>query len=198
MIAIARAGPADRSAAAVKVLVEVGTERSLPILLEAMGEASLRGVVEAGVARLADPQSLARLARAEKDPSTRRRWIAALLERDPVVALPPFMWFVSDDADRELREEALAVIRGMSHPPVEALTAMLDDRSMDRRFAAACVLGRVADRATLEGVIGLLDRPDRRREALLVLIHSSDPMAKRVVALASRDARLAGIVRNLQ
>ena len=187
----------DRAQAALRLLSEVGNARSLPALLAAAEDPALRAAALPGLIRLADARTLAGLARVEQDRRTRERLLAALLRREMAAALPLFLDFV-DDSDPQVRHAALAALDAMGDPPVEGFIAMLDAPRIERRFAAARALGRAAEPETLWRILPWVDRPERRREALVALLASPDPLAQTALASASHHSALAGLIQHLQ
>ena len=187
----------DRARAALRLLSEVGSARSLPALVAAAKDPALRTAALPGLIRLADERTLAGLVRVEQDRRTRERLLAALLRREMASALPLFLDFV-DDPDPQVRHAALAALDAMGDPPVEGLIAMLDAPRMERRFAAARALGRAAEPETLWRILSWVDRPERRREVLVALLASPDPLAQAALARASHHSALAGLIRHLQ
>jgi hypothetical protein len=113
------------------------------------------------------------------------RWLAAAAPADVDA-------FLAAVLARGWRDDALAAWRRSPSPPVAVLFARLDDAVVDRRLAAARVLGLAGDdavRAELERRV--LDN-DNRREALAALLSTADARAARFVAAAARSDRSVG------
>ena len=75
---------------------------------------------------------------------------------------------------------------------MELLFAFLEDPREPRRVAAARVLGRLEQPAVSAALISLALRNVQRREALLALLSSAEPQARRFVWQAGQDRSLAG------
>jgi hypothetical protein len=90
------------------------------------------------------------------------------------------------------RADAVAAWRRLPDPPARLLLARFDDALVDRRFAAARVLGAHGGpevRAELERMVRA---NASRREALAALLSSGDGRAAAFVAAAARADRSVG------
>lgn len=187
----------ERAVAIVRLLSEIGTSRSLPILQAAASRPAMRSAALPGLIRLADASTLGGLIRGEIDASTRERLLIALLMREPQSAMPLFL-MVANDESSELRRAALAAFDQIGDPPLEQLWLAMDDPRIEYRLTAARVLGRAADPTTLGRLMILADRPERRREAIVALLASPHPLAQTALVRASSNSALAGLIRHLQ
>ena len=183
-LVVRRSDPRRR--AAVRLLAEVATPRSTPLLASLCDDRSVRADAIAGLVRVADVPTLAALAGAAVDDGERRRLVAAMLRRDPAGAVPAYLAMLADEA---AAPAALAALDDVEQPPVEALFARLNDPRHANRLAAARALGRIDGPAVTTRLMAMVRRNVNRHEALVALASSDGPAAKSFFesALASKE-----------
>jgi hypothetical protein len=170
--------------AAIQLLSAIGTQRSLPTLMALAQSAELRKDAIPGIARLASPQLLARLAMMETDVAMQRQLMAALLERNTRESVDLFLNLT---ADPRTAEQAFAVLPSVNAAPTELLIESLRAPKVSRRLVAARILGGLNDSRITRQLIALAVQGELRREALVALLSSSNPEARRFVASGQRD-----------
>ena len=165
-------------------------------------EVTLQNWYERGVAAARDEaisqsssvEQLANRVRAETSPQRQRLWTAAILRRGTSGAVNTFLDLAGDPSTAAAAFEA---------------AKDADGRSIDRLFEALRS-SRVATRQTAARVLGALNNPNisqrlaqmalestGRREALIGLLSSSDPVARKFLASAQHDSELAPSIRAL-
>jgi hypothetical protein len=149
---------------------------------------------EATLARTGSIEQLTSRARAETSFQRQRLWIAAIVRRNTQVAVNTFLDLAGDPA---------------TSPAAFDAAREADGRTVDKLFEAMRS-SRVATRQTAARVLGSLNNPGvsqrlaqmamesaGRREALIGLLSSSDPVARRFLAFAEQNSELAPSVRAL-
>jgi len=176
-----------RRTGAARLLVEVGTSRSLPLLMSLLDDPATRQAALRGLAKWMPDAELARFASRASDVDERKQLVGALVERRTQESTSFFLGLI---ANTELRAQALAILGEMSNPPIEPLLALLESSQPALRLAAAQALARlpqpdVAWRLSehLGGVA--------RQEALMALLMSRSSEASRVIQNAREDVYLA-------
>ena len=165
-------------------------------------EAALQGWYQRGlaafndeaIARTSSIDQLAGRARSEISPQRQRLWLAAMLRRGTGGAVNSFLELAGDPSFSTAAFEAAK----------EA-----DGRTIDKIFEAM-QSNRVAIRQTAARVLGALNNPivsqrlaqmalasSGRREALIGLLSSSDPVARKFLSDAKHDIELAPSIRAL-
>lgn len=192
---IRRLPPGRRRAAAVRLLSALGTRRSLPLLITMIDNPWTRGPAIRGVVRLADPHTLRQLIESRTRPDRRRRMLRAILEADPQRTLALFLEYVADPKTSAL---ALAAAGAAENPPIHALIAALEAPRHSIRTAAARTLARVASPRVVRRLARMAIEDVSRRGALLALVVSRSPAARRFTMAAMGDPDLSAVVRSLR
>ncbi|HTM53217.1 MAG TPA: HEAT repeat domain-containing protein [Pirellulales bacterium] len=176
-----------RRTGAARLLVEVGTSRSLPLLMSLLDDPATHEAALRGLAKWMPDAELARFASRTSSIEERSQLVGALVERRTQESTTCFLGLIGN---AELRAQALAILGEMSNPPVEPLLALLESSQPALRLAAAQALARlpqpeVAWRLSehLGGVA--------RQEALMALLMSRSSEASRVIQNAREDVYLA-------
>jgi hypothetical protein len=188
---LAQSEVAAHQVAAVRLLAHVATGRSLRLLFDFHEFLPTRAAAAPGIARLADPVSLARLAHAEREPTLQRQLLAGLLERGQNDAVTLFLNFVIDPRTSRV---ALDAVDAVADPPVDLVFQRLDDRYYPARMAAARVLGRIDGPVVTERLATMVERRVNRREALVALVSSPGQDAAQFLAEAEHRPALAAAV----
>ena len=191
---VRRSSGGDQVAAA-KLLAQIATWRSLPLLEELYRSAEMRPVVAPAVARLADPVRLFHIARAEDLPDVQQTLFAGLLEQGTAISVDLFLNLVNDSAWSSI---SLLSLQHVKEVPVDLLVSRLQDTRVSRRAAAAQTLGRLNRAEITHRLIAMADAGQFRREALLALVQSQEPTAVNFILRAQRDLSLMASVRALQ
>ncbi|HEY2894546.1 MAG TPA: HEAT repeat domain-containing protein, partial [Pirellulales bacterium] len=168
MWSILETATGPRRVGAARLLVQVGTSRSIPLLMTMLDDPATQRAALHGLAQWMPDAELARFASRTSDVEQRKHLVRALLERRTQESTACFLGLVSSS---ELRPQALAIVGEMRNPPVEPLLALLESSQPGLRLAAAQALARlpqpdVAWRLS-EHLGGLA-----RQEALMALLMS--------------------------
>jgi hypothetical protein len=123
--------------------------------------------------------------------SERERILALLRSRDPR-QLDRFCQLVLDSSTRP---HAIAALREMRDPPVDALMRQLANPHADRRLAAARALGEVCRGDVVDRLWRMVARDVYRREALAALTQCHEPRAGRYLTIANEDPGLESQLR---
>ena len=185
----------ERRLAGIRLFGEIGTPRSLPLLLALADHAETRPAALPGVIRLADAPRLAAMARSEPDAANQRRMLRRLSEIGSPDAMPLYLQFV---ADRETRAVALDAIEDAADPPVDALMATLRDSHISMRWAAARALGRVAEPSVIDALAEMVAQDVGRREAVITLLSSDSPLADDALRAASRYPGVSAAIESIR
>ena len=92
-----------------------------------------------------------------------------LLDRPDDAAVARYLDLVSD---RPTRTDALAALAKLRNPPTECMVQALNDPHVDRRIAAALVLGRIDGPVLTRRLIEMVAADQNRREAFIALASS--------------------------
>jgi hypothetical protein len=177
---------------AVRVLAEIGTWRSLPVLAHWSARPETHDPAMRGLARLADPRMLTRLALDEPDRTLRRQLLRGLLDRGTPDAVRLYLNFVRR---AETAADALAAARHLNRPPVDQLFAVLQGPDVSARLAAARVLGRLNQPEITQRLARMATDNICRQEALVGLLSSPRFEASVFVQQARQDLSLMAAVR---
>ncbi len=184
-----------RRLAAVRLLSEVATAKSAPLLVKLANDPRTCQAALPGVLRLGDFQSLADLARQTHSHVIRQKLLSALLHREANEAVPLYLAFVEEPATAT---DALAAADDAPQPAIDELFARLDDPHLDVRLAAARALGRIDGPAVTRRLAAMVERNVNQREALAALITSHGRDAQAIVAQARRRSSLAATIQSLE
>jgi len=185
----------DEQQAIARLLEHVGTARSVPALVGLAEQRETHIVAVQALLRHADDATLAGLANVERDPTLQQELVGRLLSRNTPDAVKLYLDLL---AAPQTRDAAFAALDGVASPPIEFLFAELNGGNTSRRLAAALVLGRVDGPQVTERLVAQAFGPVNRQEALLALVASSGPDARRFVDAARRDQTLFAAVNSAQ
>jgi hypothetical protein len=188
LLAILANAPVAEQTAAVRLLAEIGTPRSVPDLLRASTDSNLHVAAINALLRLADSATLDQLASAETSRDLQRSLLAALLERGDLESFRFYSAYLQSEATAET---ALAAAEQTPNPPTEILFASLRSPSELERLAAARVLGRIDGPATTERLVAMLEEGTSRQEACVALLSSRGQEAVNFVNSARTNPALA-------
>lgn len=158
-----------RVLAAVRLLAEIATESSVPLLRRLAGSPVTRVIALESLAWRMPPAEVAQLARRESDAALRTRLLIALVERDSDRALDEFLALVRDPSMASL---ALSSLGRVETPPLERLFAAVTGPRVDDRAPATMVLSRLGDPAVTERLYELLSEDERRFGSLLEIVRA--------------------------
>jgi hypothetical protein len=189
---MARSRQAAHRAAAVRLLSEIGDERSLPLLGRLGADPELRASAFPGILRLSGSEELkALLAAAGTD--ERRQITMELLRRGEVQPL------LSQIEATDTRAAALQMVRTTSDPPVEALLRALEGPRIDERFAAARALAEICGaRGAGDRLRRMIESNQHRREALAALMLCRDAAASEFLERARANRSIDSEIRALE
>jgi hypothetical protein len=126
-------------------------------------------------------------------PDDRPGWIVALLKQSDDAAVRRYLDLVGDPTTRG---DALAALARVSSPPTDRIMAALGDPRVDRRVAAALVLGRIDGPVLTRRLIEMVAADQNRREAFIALASSRGEAARAFVREAAQSPTLAGLARS--
>lgn len=190
-----REGDGEDRLTAVRVLAQLATRRSLPLLIQWRQSPRARRDVTYALARLAPPLTLARLARIEPTQELQIALLASLLERGDGQAVELFLGLARQPGTSAA---ALKAVRKVTDPPLEMLFACLQVPQVRTRIAAARVLAELNDPKVSQRLIQMVFTSESSHEALVALSGSREPAAAGFVARAQLDLSLAASIRAAQ
>jgi hypothetical protein len=195
LTAVIRQAGGPQRVAAIRLLTRIATQRSLPFLIQLRRDPAASRDTTAAIARLADPWTLYRLAKAEPSLEVRRQLMAALLSRGGQRPVALFLGLVQDPTTAP---DALQSLGEVTTPPVGTLLRFFDARRVSYRRAAAQVLSRLPDPAISGVLVAMVLRKQHQRESLLALSARHDPLATEFIRRAYNDMALTALVRAAQ
>ena len=195
LTAVIRQAGGPRRVAAIRLLTRIATQRSLPFLIQLCRDPAASRAATAAIARLADPWTLYRLAKAAPSLEVRRQLMAALLNRGGQRPVALFLGLVQDPTTAP---DALQSLGEVTTPPVDTLLQFFAAPRVSYRRAAAQVLGQLPDPAISEALVAMVLRNQHQREALLALSARHDPLATEFIRRAYNDMALTALVRAAQ
>ncbi len=181
----------DRRLAATRVLVQLATPRSMPILMGLANDLATHDVAVLGLARLVSTAELARLASIDPDAKLRQILLGKLLERRTLEAVGLYLSFVDSQDSRAL---ALAAIANMADPPVDYLLSFIESPQRSLRLAAARTLAQLPGPEVARRLSELALDGVGRQEALIALLLSHNSQANNFLNHARRDLYLVASV----
>ena len=182
-----------RQVAAIRLLAEIATPRSLALLRECSALSEVHVEVVRRMARLDDSPSLGRLAQEEQHSSLRQELLSMLLARGDPGSVQVFLDRVEDPHTSADALECLALV---PDPPVEILFQCLHGPLVVRRMAAARVLGRLDQPVVSRQLIAMVVRGMYRQEAMIALLSSLETTARQFLAAVARDPTLSAVLWN--
>ena len=156
-----------------------------------------RGIAAArdeAIAQASSVEQLANRARTEMSPQRQRLWTAAILRRGSSGAVNTFLDLAGDPATAAAAFEAARDADGHA---IDKLFEALRSSRVATRQTAARVLGALNNPSVSQRLAQMALESPGRREALIGLLSSSDPVARRFLAFAEHDSELAPSVRAL-
>jgi HEAT repeat protein len=182
---------ASQRNAAQRLLGAIATQNSVQWLLAVLQNKDCPTEVVEAVARISTVEQLAARVRTEPSPKRQQIWLVALFERGSPQAIGEYFRLI----DHPLTSSAaLSAAGSAKKPPVEELLAVLQSPRISNRVAAARILGSLNKPTVSRRLIELAMNPGTRREALIGLMCSSDPVAKQFLVYAQHDLTLAASV----
>jgi hypothetical protein len=146
------------------------------------------------IARNSSTEQLANRARSEYSRQRQRLWIGAILRRGTSVAVSAFLDLAGDPSTETAAFEAAQDADGRT---IDKLFAALESNRVPTRQTAARVLGSLNNPNVSQRLAQMALESPGRREALIGLLSSSDPVARKFLAGAQHDAQLAPSIRAL-
>jgi HEAT repeat protein len=160
-----------RRLGAARVLSQIGTRRSVPVLIELAADSSTHAPAVLGLARLVDERNLAQLVARERDAALRRRLLGALIAWRTPAAVGLYLELVNS---QPMRREALDVLQNMSDPPAEELLAYLESPQNSLRLAAGLALSRIPDPDVVERLCDAISGIGRQEALIALLLNESE------------------------
>lgn len=194
LIRSARDGSDNRRLAAARLLAEVATEQALPDLVKLAEEPALRRVLLPAIGPLCNVEQLAALIERWDDEPARRRLMIELAGRDTRPAVERLLALAQDS-----RMRPLALAAAEEAPlPLDRLLDYFDDPHVEKRLAAACLIGRAADLPTLRRLARMIERDEHRRPAIAAMVCSENEQAAAFLNLLRKKRGLASVVQSLE
>jgi hypothetical protein len=119
--------------------------------------------------------------------------IASLLQSRDAAAIDQYLDLV---ANPNSRNQALVALSQSPAPPTEQMLAALKAPVVERRVAAALVLGRIDGPVLTRRLIQMVAADQNRREALIALASSRGKDARAFVERAAQSSEFAGLARS--
>lgn len=171
---IIRNATGQRQVAAVTALGFVGTDGSVPGLLQSASSESLRAAAVKAVKRCSSEQMLAALVLQPGNQALAEEYVRELAHRSTPKAAFAWLHLVRTPESRDL---CLRLADELSPALVNILFSELDAPVMDDRMAAILSLGRRGDDQTLKRVTQLCQQFPGRWEPVAVLIWNGSELA---------------------
>jgi hypothetical protein len=178
-----------------RLLALLGSPRSVPALLTLAQTPETHAAAIRALTLLADENTLAALARAEREPSLQTQLIGQLLSRNSREAVALYLDLF---AAPQLRGAALVALDDHTSPPIELLFAALNNGDSSQRLSAAVLLGRIDGPQVTERLVAQVFRHINRQEAFVALLASSGQEARQFIDAAHRDQTLFAAVNSAQ
>lgn len=169
----------ERQIAELRILAAIGSSRSVPLLAQLSRSEPTRSAAVDGLKRLADSVALAKLASVEPDQQTRRELLTILLDRGDTASAAAFLDTVGDP---RTTASAVAAFENSRQPPVDSLVSLLSAGDTEQKAAAAGLLGRTRHPEVIARLVALAKQDSTRQPALMALLASDDPQARRFLA----------------
>ena len=192
LLEMVRRATGDRLSATVQLLGQIGSETSVPTLIELSRRPETRVVAVQGLSRLGDFALLSQLAAVENDAELQQLLLAELLSRGDAQSVSSYLDFV---ASRSMHEAALAATDRVTNPPIEVLFQFMESHEYAKRFAAARALGRIDGPIVAKRLIALVAGSQRRQEAVVALLSSEGPEVQQFLAYARQHPLLNTLIR---
>lgn len=184
-------GDTTQRLGAVRLLAELGTQRSVPLLERLTGEPELHEAALLVLAPLVNDRQLAWLADREPETKLRSVLLGQLLERRTPESAGWFLRFVDQPRTRAV---ALDIVASLENPPIDLLFSFLESSQTAQRLAAAQALAHCRDPLIAERLCTTAIKGVARHEALIALLLHSSPQAAHCLEEARRDLYLVASV----
>jgi hypothetical protein len=165
-------------------------------------EASLQGWYQRGlaavndeaVARTSSVDQLVGRVRSETSPQRQRLWMAAILRRGTIGSVNSFLELAGDPSISTVAFEAAKEADGRT---IDKIFEAMQSSRVAIRQTAARVLGALNNPIVSQRLAQMAKASSGRREALIGLLSSSDPVARKFLSDAKHDIELAPSIRAL-
>ena len=164
------------------------------VTLQSWYERGVAAATDETIAQRSSVEQLANRARTETSPQRQRQWTAAILRRGTSGAVNTFLDLAGDPSTAAAAFEASREADG--HTIDKLFDAMQSSRVATRQTAAR-VLGSLNNPGVSQRLAQMALESTGRREALIGLLSSSDPVARKFLASAQHDSELAPSIRAL-
>jgi hypothetical protein len=180
----------SRRDAALRLLAHVATPRSLSALLPLVEHPHCGRLAASTLLHVVPPESLAILARRERNPQGQQAMLAALLKTGDRRTVGLFLTCV---AHRQTRAAALQVAAHTDSLPIVPLVDWLNSSDPTRSSAAATALAHATDPAAVSAMIALARSGRSPQAAMIALVGSEQPAAQSFVAAAQKSPLVAAV-----
>ena len=188
---VLRQRDSPRKRAAIALLCEIASPRSLPDLLGMLNTPDCPAHVLRAVVRVASAETLAQLARTTMSPAVQYEIAAGLLRKDD----PGLRAYLQLVKSPHASAAALMAADQLSPEQIDFTFGLLGASRVADRLSAAAVLGQINNPRVTEALASRVVRNESRFEALIALASSKDLNAGRFLAAAQEDVLLAASVR---
>lgn len=186
---VIRNATGQRQMAAVTAIGFIGTDGSVPGLLQTSTRKELRTTAIEAVKRCSSEQMLAGLILQTSDPQLQKQFLFELAHRNSSRAVSAWLHLMRSAATRNLCQHA---VDELSPAIIDAMFINLDAPLLDDRIAAIQTLGWRTDPATQTRILRTLQQfPNRWEPVAILMWNGSEPALKTLVALQGNPERFA-------
>ncbi|MCA9059665.1 MAG: HEAT repeat domain-containing protein [Planctomycetaceae bacterium] len=181
----------QRQLSAITALGYVGSQQSVPGLLQAATNSELRVHSLRSLKRVADEQTLAAFIRQQQQPDLAQEFVEELISRTGPAAVQQYLQLVEDPASRQI---CLSVADKLSETQINVVASMMDAPRVADRVAAAVVIGQRTDKATHRKLVLLIERQPHRWEPIAALMWSGSEEAMKVLQQLQRNPEMVAVM----
>ena len=187
--------PKEQATDAFRILCRVGSQRSLPTILQHWNHAPTQSDAVKAVKRWGNSRLIVHLITSSVDPETQTQLMAALLCQSEPSSVDSFLRLTAEQGLYSVAQKCGATLRP-DCSPVEILIQRLRSNRTKIARAAAITLAEMNDPRISEYLVQLALRPESARPAVMALTARTDTSSVRFIELAATDARWSATVIN--
>lgn len=187
--------PKDQATDAFRILCRVGSQRSLPVILEHWNYPPTKPDAVVAVKRLGDSRLIVRLISDSSETETQTQLMASLLCQSDPSSVDLFLHLTAKQELYSVAQRCGAIL-GPDCSPIEMLVERLGSNRMAIARAAAITMAEMNDPRISEHLMQLALQPESARPAVMALTARTDLSAVRFIELAATDARWSATVIN--
>jgi len=181
----------QRRLAAITAIGFVGSERSVPSLIQGLNEEELRTASISAIQRCADEETLAVFIQQQQDAELAREFVSVLVQRPVSRAQPVFLNLVEQPSTRTV---CLNAVKELTPQFLNSVWAALDSRRVSDRMAAVLILGARKDEATVRRIVASIRSHPTRWEPVAALMWNGSPDAIKLLNQMQRDPQLFAVM----